>query len=110
MHDLYYKGRIHTRHNHVNTGYNTKRVIKLGSEKHPLTLVVTNASHKVEVEKILSEHGLFAHVNLDEEGPENLVELETILNKPTTTRFDKVPKRNDPCFCGSSKKYKKCCG
>lgn len=21
-----------------------------------------------------------------------------------------TPKRNDPCFCGSNKKYKKCCG
>ncbi len=23
---------------------------------------------------------------------------------------DKVPGRNDPCPCGSGKKYKKCCG
>ena len=22
----------------------------------------------------------------------------------------KTPKRNDPCHCGSGKKYKKCCG
>jgi SWIM/SEC-C metal-binding protein len=71
---------------------------------------VTSDSRKIEVENMVSEHGLFARVNLDKKGSENLVELETILNKPTTTRFDKVPKRNDPCFCGSSKKYKKCCG
>jgi SWIM/SEC-C metal-binding protein len=110
MHDLYYKGRIHTRHNHVNTGYNTKRVIKPGSKKHPLTLVVTSDSRKVEVEKLVSEHGLFARISLNKEGTENLVELDAILNKPTTTRFDKVPKRNDPCLCGSGNKYKKCCG
>lgn len=23
---------------------------------------------------------------------------------------DPVPGRNDPCFCGSGKKFKKCCG
>jgi len=23
---------------------------------------------------------------------------------------DKLPGRNDPCPCGSGKKYKKCCG
>ena len=31
-------------------------------------------------------------------------------NKPQTTRFEKTPNRNDPCLCGSGKKYKKCCG
>jgi len=24
--------------------------------------------------------------------------------------FIPLPKRNDPCFCGSGRKYKKCCG
>jgi len=110
MHDLYYKGRIHTRHNHVNTGYNTKRAVKLGSKRHPLTLVVTSESRKVEIESIISEQSLFAHVSLDKDGVENLVELDAILNKPETTRFKKVPKRNDPCLCGSGNKYKKCCG
>ena len=110
MHDLYYKGRIHTRHNHVNTGYNTKRAVKLGSERHPLTLVVTSENRKVEIESIISEQSLFAHVSLDKDGVENLVELDAILNKPDTTRFKKVPKRNDPCLCGSGNKYKKCCG
>lgn len=29
-----------------------------------------------------------------------------------TTKVKRValPGRNDPCFCGSTKKYKKCCG
>jgi len=29
---------------------------------------------------------------------------------PRSTRLDKEPGRNDPCPCGSGKKYKKCCG
>jgi preprotein translocase subunit SecA len=27
-----------------------------------------------------------------------------------TIRSDAKPKRNDPCPCGSGKKYKQCCG
>lgn len=110
MHDLYYKGRIHTRVNHVKTGYNTKRVVKLGTEKNPLTLVVSSEERKLEVEKLVAENALFAEINIDSAVDENIDELNTILNKPTTTTFDKTPNRNEPCSCGSGKKYKKCCG
>lgn len=110
MHDLYYKGRIHTRHNHINTGYNNKRAVKLGSEKHPLTLVVASDERKAEVATIANENGLFADITVDSAVEENILELEGLLNKPTTTIFDKTPNRNDPCSCGSEKKYKKCCG
>jgi len=110
MHDLYYKGRIHTRENHIKTGYNTKRVVKLGTEKHPLTLVVSSEERKLAVETLVSDNGLFANITVDSSLDENINELNTVLNKPTTTRFDKTPNRNDPCSCGSGKKYKKCCG
>ena len=33
---------------------------------------------------------------------------EALTNKPQTV--DKKPKRNEPCPCGSGKKYKSCCG
>lgn len=110
MHDLYYKGRIHTRVNHIKTGYNTKRVVKLGSEKNPLTLVVASEERKLEVEALVAEHELFADITIDSSVDENINELNAWLNKPTTTTFEKTPNRNDPCVCGSGKKYKKCCG
>jgi len=110
MHDLYYKGRIHTRHNHVTTGYNTKRSVKLGTEKQPLTLVVASDERKVEVAAIVTKNELFADITVDSAVEENILELEGMLSKPTTTTFDKTPNRNDPCSCGSEKKYKKCCG
>ena len=31
-------------------------------------------------------------------------------SKPQTVKKDKEVGRNDPCTCGSGKKYKKCCG
>ncbi len=109
MHDLYYKGRIHTRENHVTTGYNTKRIIKLGSEKKPLTLVVTCDERKLAVEAIVADNGLFATITVDSSIDEDINELTVTLDKPITTVFDKTPNRNDPCSCGSGKKYKKCC-
>lgn len=110
MHDLYYKGRIHTRENHVTTGYNTKRSAKLGTQKHPLTLVVTSDDRKLAVASLVADNGLFAEITVDSTAEENINELNAILNKVVTTRFESTPKRNDPCSCNSGKKYKKCCG
>jgi SWIM/SEC-C metal-binding protein len=110
MHDLYYKGRIHTRKNHVTTGYNTKRSAKLGTEKYPLTLSVASDERKVEVAALVADNELFADITVDSAIDENIIELNAILNKITTTTFDKTPNRNDPCSCNSGKKYKKCCG
>jgi SWIM/SEC-C metal-binding protein len=110
MHDLYYKGRIHTRVNHVKTGYNSKRTVKLGTEKNPLTLVVTSDEKKAEIATLVADNGLFADITLDSTLEEDINELNLVLNKPTTSTFDKTPNRNDPCSCGSDRKYKKCCG
>ena len=110
MHDLYYKGRIHTRHNHIKTGYNTKRSAKLGTEKHPLLLVVNSDERKLEVEALVAKGELFAEITVDSTVDEDINDLTAALNKPVTTTFDKTPNRNDPCSCGSGKKYKKCCG
>lgn len=110
MHDLYYKGRIHTRENHVKTGYNTKRSAKLGSEKHPLTLVVNNEDKKQAVAKLVADNGYFAEITVDSTVDEDINELNGMINKATTTTFEKTPNRNDPCSCNSGKKYKKCCG
>jgi preprotein translocase subunit SecA len=32
------------------------------------------------------------------------------VGKPAPVRVGKRPGRNDPCLCGSGRKYKKCCG
>ena len=110
MHDLYYKGRIHTRKNHVLSGSDSTPVAKLGTVKNPLTLVVNSDERKAELEKLVADHEAFADITVDSSVDENIVELDAILKKVTTTRFDKTPNRNDPCSCNSGKKYKKCCG
>ena len=37
-------------------------------------------------------------------------EPEELLGAPAQARAENKPGRNDPCPCGSGKKYKKCCG
>lgn len=110
MHDLYYKGRIHTRHNHVKSGYESKRDARLGTQEHPLTLTLNDESKRADIDTLLAEHKLIANITIDENAEENINELSALIETPTTTTFEKTPGRNDPCSCNSGKKYKKCCG
>lgn len=110
MSKFFFKGRIEKKPKHESYGYNTKRAAKLGTEEKPLPLTVNSDERKAEIEAILAENKLFGDIIVNVEAQEDLVELETILNKPKTTVFEKTPNRNDPCSCGSGKKFKKCCG
>lgn len=110
MSKLFFKGRIDTRQNHVMSGYNVNREVKAGSAESPLSLSVQTEARHAEVLEILNQNKLVAEIKIDAAQDENIIELETILNKPKTTTFEKTPNRNDPCSCGSGKKYKKCCG
>jgi hypothetical protein len=42
--------------------------------------------------------------------PERREEITKEFRKSKTVVKEKLPGRNDPCPCGSGKKYKKCCG
>ena len=61
---------------------------------------------------MLAEAQLYAVVELDgsEDATESIAELTVLLNKKAAVKVDKLPARNEPCNCGSGKKYKKCCG
>ena len=110
MSKFFFKGRIEAREKYGRQGFNTKAAEKLGSEKYPLSLIVASQERKAEIEIILQDNSLFATVEVDADVEENLVELDGVLNKPKTQTFEKTPSRNDPCSCGSGKKFKKCCG
>lgn len=110
MSKLFFKGRIEVREKYQHFGYNTNRQVKLGSANSPLTLVVNSEQRKVEIEQILDENSLFANIEIDVSQHENIIELDAILNKPTTRTVIRTLSRNEPCNCGSGKKFKKCCG
>ncbi|GAC19159.1 PBPRA1643 family SWIM/SEC-C metal-binding motif protein [Paraglaciecola arctica] len=109
MSKLFFKGRIDAREKYQNFGYNTNRQVKLGSAISPLTLVVNSELRKKEIEQILSENSLVANIEINSIEKENIIELDAILNKPITQTSTHSLNRNDPCHCGSGKKFKKCC-
>lgn len=110
MSKFFFKGRIELPSDYSTYNYNTDPSTKHGSKKHPVTVTVTSAERQTEIELLLKQHDIHANIIVDSEAEENITELEVVLNKPTTVVLEKTPTRNDPCSCGSGKKYKKCCG
>ena len=109
---FFFNGRQDARKDHSSQGFQTKAARKGGSKKYPLTLVVTSEERQREVEALVAGAKLYAQVNVDntDGAEESIAELTALLNKGGTITEDKTPARNDPCSCGSGKKYKKCCG
>ena len=111
MSKFFYKGRIEKMQNYSGkAGFSTNRLVKPGTELEPLELTVKSEDRRAEIETILEAHSLFADIIIDAEADENINELDALINTQKTVTTDKVPGRNDPCSCGSGKKYKKCCG
>ena len=81
----------------------------LGSKKKPIILRVQNLNRANEVAAICDDHGWIYILGVEPDKSEDISDLERLLNppKPQVKNFDVG--RNDPCHCGSGKKYKKCC-
>ena len=60
-------------------------------------------------ELIHSESDQFKGIQRPQAAPDTAEEEPVKTNKPVVSSHSKVG-RNDPCPCGSGKKYKKCCG
>lgn len=108
---FFFKGRQNARLDHRGAGYTTKAGLKSGSKKYPLQLTVTSAQRRAEIAELVAEHKLFAdiHISQESDGEEKVGELMALVNRAATLTVVKTPNRNQPCSCGSGKKYKKCC-
>ncbi len=89
--------------------FDGKKPTKLGTEKKPAVVNVKTKKRMKEVEKIFEINGWKYTIELDKEKPEDITDLEILLNWPKPTETEKKVGRNEPCPCGSGKKYKKCC-
>lgn len=109
---FFFNGRQDARQDHVGSAYQTNAGRNGGSKKYPLALVVTSDARQQEVQALVDEAQLYATISVDnsEDAEESIAELTALLNKVNTVKVDKTPARNEPCNCGSGKKYKKCCG
>ncbi|MGF1877307.1 SEC-C domain-containing protein [Photobacterium frigidiphilum] len=109
MSKLFFKGRIDARQNHIMSGYNVSRDVKAGTEGAPVPVVVNTEERKAQIEALAAEKSIVVNIVVDATAAENTIELDTIINKPKTATVEKTQNRNEPCLCGSGKKYKKCC-
>jgi len=89
--------------------FNGKRPTKLGTEKKPAVVQVQTEKRLKEIESIFEEKGWRYVIELAPDEKEDIADLERLLNPPKPKMADKKVGRNEPCPCGSGKKYKKCC-
>ena len=82
---------------------------KLGTKKKPAIVRVQTEERAMQVSSIFEENGWQFILGIEPDKSEDISDLEKLLNPPPPTRTQKIS-RNDPCSCGSGKKYKKCCG
>lgn len=83
---------------------------KLGTKKKPAVVRVQNQKRAEEIASIFTEHDWKYIIGIEPDKPENISDLEKLLNPPAPIKAETKIGRNDPCPCGSGKKYKKCCG
>lgn len=84
--------------------------MKLGTDKRPAAVHVQTMERAQEVLRLCEERGWKVIVGIEPDQPEEMTDIEKLLN-PTGTSTRKEPSvgRNDPCLCGSGKKFKRCC-
>ena len=90
--------------------FNGKKPAKLGTEMNPAMVSVQTEERVKELESIFEKNGWKYTVELAPDKPEDILDLETLLNPTKTIVAEKKVGRNEACPCGSGKKYKKCCG
>lgn len=82
---------------------------RLGSEKRPIFASVHSDEKARYVAETCVQHGWHYIILFEPDKPENISDLERMLN-PALPSVSKKIGRNEPCYCGSGKKFKKCCG
>ena len=89
--------------------FNGQKKAKLGTPKNPAVVNVQTEERVTELESVFKENAWNATITLEPDKPEDITDLEILLNPLKTMIAEKKVGRNDPCPCGSGKKYKKCC-
>ena len=90
--------------------YDGPKTAKLGTIKKPAIVRVQTEERLKEVASKFEENGWIYTIGLEPDKPEDITDLEILLNPPKTRTAEKKIGRNELCPCGSGKKYKNCCG
>jgi SWIM/SEC-C metal-binding protein len=82
---------------------------QLGSKARPAVVRVQTMERAEEILVVFEEHGWQCIVGIEENRPEDISDLNTLLSQQEAAPAKPKPDRNAPCPCGSGLKYKKCC-
>lgn len=93
----------------INT-FGMKKAAKLGSEKNPAVVRVQTETRFTEVSALFESHGWQCRISIEPDKAEDVGDLERLLHPQKPTVVAKKIGRNEPCTCGSGKKFKTCCG
>lgn len=83
---------------------------KLGTKKKPAVIRVQTEKKAMEIMRLCDENGWIVIVGIEPDKEENLRDLHRLQGIKSEIVMSNKVGRNDPCPCGSNKKYKKCCG
>jgi SWIM/SEC-C metal-binding protein len=83
---------------------------KLGSQNKPAVAHVKSQKRADEILSICNKRGWKVIVGIEPNKPEDISDVERLLNPPEAAKAQVKTGRNEPCPCGSGKKYKRCCG
>jgi len=89
--------------------FDGKKNAKLGTEKNPAVVTVQTESRFKEVTSAFEEKGWKYRIEVQPDKPEDITDLTRLLNPLKPTIVGNKVGRNEPCPCGSGKKYKNCC-
>lgn len=92
------------------TPFEDKNTFRLGTRKAPAQISVQTQEREQELAAVFAKNGWACVIEVDSEQDENIRDLEELQKKQVRAVSTKKANRNDPCPCGSGKKYKKCCG
>ena len=110
MAKIFQKGPAMKQDEQRKTNFEVKNTPRLGTRKAPAQISVQTQEREQELAAVFAENGWSCVIEVDSEQDEDIRDLESLQNKQTTAVSTKKANRNDPCPCGSGKKYKKCCG
>ena len=110
MSKFFYDGKANNNNERGIGSIGGDKAARLGTKKAPAQISVKTEARKQELAAIFAENKWVGDIAVDAEQDENIRDLEFLQNKNVKTHSASKAGRNDPCPCGSGKKYKKCCG
>ena len=82
---------------------------KLGSRERPAIVRVQCEEKAQEIFGICIENGWQVIVGIEPDKKEDISDVETLLYPKEPLIIHNKMGRNELCYCGSGKKYKRCC-